>query len=129
MNKRFFVYIMASKPWGPLYTGVTRDLEVRVYQHKHGLLDGFAKKHGVKVLVHFEEHGTAADAIQREKRIKKWPRAWKINLIRTDNPDWFDLAKDWYPEMPTAEEIENWVARMKRAMTVEDVAGEEESFP
>ncbi|HEY0299861.1 MAG TPA: hypothetical protein VGC36_00900 [Rhizomicrobium sp.] len=71
----------------------------------------------MKTLVYFEEQGEAMVAIQREKRIKKWPRVWKINLIRTDNPDWKDLAADWYPKMPTPEQIENWVARTSRAMT------------
>ena len=118
MDKRFFVYIMASKPWGTLYTGVTSDMTFRAYQHKHGLLEGFTKKYGVESLVYFEECATAAAAIQREKRIKKWPRAWKINLIRTDNPDWRDLAADWHPKLPTAAEIEKWVARTSRAMTV-----------
>ena len=117
MEKRFFVYIMTSKPWGTLYTGVTSDIMLRVYQHKHGLVDGFTKKYGAKLLAYFEEHGYAAEAIRREKRIKKWPRAWKINLIRTGNPDWADLAADWYPQLLTAEEIENRVARTSRAMT------------
>lgn len=117
MQKRFWVYIIASKPWGTLYTGVTSDLEARVFQHRSGLIDGFTKKYDVKRLAYFEEHAFACDAIRREKRIKKWPRVWKINLIRTDNPDWSDLAKDWYPAMPTVAEIEKWVARMKRAMT------------
>jgi putative endonuclease len=117
MEKRFFVYILASKPWGTLYIGVTSDLQARVYQHKQGLFSGFTKKYDVKQLVYFEEHATAADAIPREKRLKKWPRAWKINLIRTDNPDWNDLATDWYPAMPTTQEIEKWVARTSRAMT------------
>ena len=129
MTKRFFVYIMASKPWGTLYTGVTSEIERRVYQHRHGLIEGFSKKYAVKLLVHLVEFGTAADAIQREKRIKKWSRTWKINLIRTDNPDWFDLAADWYPELPTQDEIEKWGARIKRAMTVGGVTGEQERFP
>jgi putative endonuclease len=116
-ERQFFVYIMASKPWGTLYTGVTSDIQARVYQHREGLIEGFTKKYGVKRLVYYEEHGTAAAAIHREKRIKKWPRAWKINLIRTDNPDWNDLAADWYPKLMTQEEIENWVARINRAMT------------
>ena len=115
MTKRFFVYILASKPWGTLYTGVTSEIEQRICQHKLGLIDGFTKKYGVKFLVYFEEHATAADAIHREKRIKKWPRTWKVNLIRTDNPDWKDLAADWYPEMMTPEAVENWVARTLRA--------------
>ena len=117
MAKRFWVYIMASKPWGTLYTGVTSDLEARVYQHREGLIEGFTKKYGVKMLVYFEEHGDAMVAIHREKRIKKWPRAWKINLIRTDNPDWIDFAANWYPKTMSAEDIENWVARTSRAMT------------
>jgi len=117
MAKRFFVYILASKPWGTLYIGVTNDIQARVFQHKHGLVEGFTQKYGVKALVYVEEHATAADAIHREKRLKKWPRTWKINLIRTDNPDWNDLAADWYPAAPTREQIENWVARTSRAMT------------
>ncbi len=108
---------MASKPWGTLYTGVTSNLEARIFQHREGILEGFTKKYGIKMLVYFEEHAEAGAAIHREKRIKKWPRAWKINLIRTDNPDWNDLAESWYPKMMTPEEIENWVARTSRAMT------------
>lgn len=87
------------------------------FQHKQGTFDGFTKKYGVKTLVYFEEHPRAFGAINREKRIKKWPRAWKINLIRTDNPDWNDLAANWYPDLMTPEEIERWVARTSRAMT------------
>ena len=124
MTKRFWVYIMASKPWGTLYVGVTSDIEARVYQHREGLLAGFAKKYGVKTLVYFEEFSSAGDAIHREKRLKKWPRVGKINIIRTDNPDWKDLAADWYPKMPTPADIENWVARMKRAMTDWDGMGQ-----
>jgi putative endonuclease len=114
MSKRFHVYILASKPWGTLYAGMTSELELRIYQHKHGLFDGFTKKYAVKDLVYFEEHGTALDAIHREKRIKKWPRVWKVNLIRTGNPDWNDLAADWYPRELTPEEVENWVTRIAR---------------
>ena len=112
MEKRFWVYILASKPWGTLYVGVTSDLEARVYQHKNGLLEGFTKKYGVKSLVYFEEFGEAGFAIHREKRLKKWPRVWKINLIRTDNPDWNDLAAGWYPEELTPDDIEKWVTRI-----------------
>jgi predicted GIY-YIG superfamily endonuclease len=81
------------------------------------LIAGFTKAYGVKRLVYFEHHGTALAAIRREKRLKKWPRVWKINLIRTDNPDWDDLAVSWYPTVPTPEEVEKWVARTSRAMT------------
>jgi putative endonuclease len=111
-EKHFFVYILASKPWGTLYVGMSGDLQARVYQHRQGLIDGFTKKYGIKTLVYFEEHESALAAIHREKRLKKWPRAWKINLIRTDNPDWRDLAADWYSAQPTPEEIEKWVARI-----------------
>jgi putative endonuclease len=111
LDKTFFVYLLASKPWGTLYVGVTSDLEARVYQHKHGICDGFTKKYGVKTLVHFEEHAEPLTAIHREKRIKKWPRTWKINLIRTDNPDWNDLASDWYPLTMTKLDIDRWLAR------------------
>jgi len=110
MEKNFAVYIMASKPWGTLYTGVTSALQQRVYQHRNGLIEGFSKKYGCKTLVYFEYQPSALAAIQREKRIKKWPRTWKINLIRTDNPDWPDLAADWYPTLPTPEEIDRWLA-------------------
>ncbi|MBV9570933.1 MAG: GIY-YIG nuclease family protein [Alphaproteobacteria bacterium] len=113
-ERRYFVYIMASKPWGTLYVGLSGDLQSRVYQHRNGLIAGFTKTYGIKTLVHFEEHETAASAIHREKRLKKWPRAWKINLIRTDNPDWKDLAADWYPPDLTPELIVNWVARIAR---------------
>jgi len=91
----YYVYIMASGPSGTLYTGMTNDLGRRVYEHREGLVDGFTKKYGVKQLVYFEELATAADAIHREKRIKKYPRAWKLNLIAQMNSDWRDLAETW----------------------------------
>src|SRR5438132_11225012 len=105
VEKKFFVYIMASKAWGTLYIGVTNDLMRRVFEHKQGLVEGFTKKYGLKILVYFEEYATALDAIHREKRLKKWSRAWKVNLIRTDNPDWKHLAADWYPDQLTHEQI------------------------
>jgi putative endonuclease len=111
-ERRFFAYIMASKPWGTLYVGITGDLQSRIYQHRNGLIEGFTKTYGIKTLVYFEEHESTVSAIHREKRLKKWPRAWKINLIRTDNPDWKDLAADWYPPDLTPELIEKWVARI-----------------
>jgi putative endonuclease len=102
---------------GKLYVGVTSDLQARVYQHREGMFSGFTKQYEVKTLVYFEDHATAAGAIHREKRMKKWTRALKITLIRTTNPDWADLAADWYPSVPTVEEVEKWVARTSRAMT------------
>jgi putative endonuclease len=101
MTKRFFVYIVTNKPWGTLYIGVTSNLEMRIFQHKNGIVEGFTKRYGLHLLVHAEECADAHTAIQREKRLKKWPRTWKINLIRTDNPDWDDLAAKWYPGSQT----------------------------
>jgi putative endonuclease len=98
MKKRFFVYIVTNKPWGTLYIGVTSNLEARIFQHKSGTLEGFTKRYGLNSLVYAEECADAHIAIQHEKRLKKWPRLWKINLIRTDNPDWNDLSANWYPE-------------------------------
>lgn len=118
-ERMFYVCIMASKPWGTLYVGVTNNIMQRVCQHREETNNGFTKRYAVKLLVYFEEHATVGAAIHREKRIKKWPRAWKINLIRTNNPDWNDLAKNWYPKLPTKAELENWIARTSRAMTEE----------
>ncbi|MDE2112202.1 MAG: GIY-YIG nuclease family protein [Alphaproteobacteria bacterium] len=92
---RYFVYILASKRNGTLYTGVTSDIVNRTWQHKSDLIDGFTKRYGVHRLVWFEEHGDIYDAIAREKQIKGWNRAWKIRLIEKMNPDWRDL----YPEI------------------------------
>jgi len=92
MEKRFFVYIVTNKPWGTLYIGVTSNLEARIFQHKNRTVEGFTKRYGLHLLVYIEECAGAHVAIQREKRLKKWPRTWKVNLIRTDNPDWNDLA-------------------------------------
>ena len=100
MEKRFFVYIVTNKPWGTLYIGVTSNLEARIFQHKNETLEGFTKRYGLHLLVYAEECCNAYSAIQREKRLKKWSRTWKINLIRTDNPDWNDLAANWYPGTP-----------------------------
>ena len=89
----YYIYMMASGPNGTLYIGMTNNLSRRVFEHREGLIKGFTKRYGVKRLVYFEEFPTAADAIRREKRIKKYPRMWKINLIRERNPDWRDLAE------------------------------------
>ncbi len=90
----YWVYILASKPFGTLYVGMTNDLLTRAYQHREGLVEGFSKQHGVKMLVYYEEHATALAAIQREKNIKHWPRAWKVDLVRKMNPEWRDLFED-----------------------------------
>ena len=85
-------YILASQRNGTLYVGVTSNLVQRVWQHRAGLVPGFTLDYGVKLLVWFEQLGTMELAIQREKRIKKWNRAWKLALIEKRNPDWDDLA-------------------------------------
>ena len=87
----FWVYILASKPGGTLYIGVTNDLIRRVFEHRQGLVPGFTKRYGVKMLVYYEQHDTALAAIQREKNIKHWSREWKIDLIISLNPGWRDL--------------------------------------
>ncbi|HEU4548720.1 MAG TPA: GIY-YIG nuclease family protein [Rhizomicrobium sp.] len=92
-ERLYYVYIMASGLSGTLYTGMTNDLSRRAYEHREGLVPGFTKKYGVKRLVYFEAFATAADAIHREKRIKKYPRAWKLNLIARQNSAWSDLAE------------------------------------
>jgi putative endonuclease len=89
----FHVYILASAPNGTLYVGMTGDLSRRVYEHREGLVEGFTKRYGVKRLVYFETFPTAMDAIRREKRIKKYPRLWKLKLILERNPLWLDLAE------------------------------------
>lgn len=88
------VYLMASHRNGTLYVGVTSNLVQRVHQHHQGLIDGFTKDYGVHHLVWYEQHGTMELAITREKRLKKWTRAWKVDLIEEANPHWRDLAAD-----------------------------------
>ena len=86
-----WVDIMASKPRGTLYVGVTRNLVRRAHEHRCGLIDGFTKRYDIKHLVWFEQHTTMPLAIQREKNIKHWSRAWKLALIEETNPNWRDL--------------------------------------
>jgi putative endonuclease len=85
------VYIMASGWDGTLYVGVTSDLIKRVWEHKNDLIEGFTKTYRVHSLVWFEQHETMESAIQREKALKEWKRAWKIELIEESNPKWRDL--------------------------------------
>jgi putative endonuclease len=94
-ERSYWVYILASRIGGTLYIGVTNDLVRRVYEHKMGLADGFTKKYGIHRLVYFEQYSDIEAAILREKRLKKWNRAWKIQLIEELNPNWDDL----YPQI------------------------------
>ncbi len=88
-----YVYILASKKNGVLYTGVTSSLRRRVCEHKTDQTEGFTKKYHVHKLVYFERYDSIHSAIRREKRIKKWNRDWKIRLIEEANPEWNDLAE------------------------------------
>ena len=89
-----YVYILASKKNGPLYTGVTNDLVRRVFEHKSKAVDGFSTQHNVDRLVYFEQHATMPNAIQREKNNKHWSRKWKLDLIEKANTEWRDLYEE-----------------------------------
>ena len=86
-----WVYIVTDRPYGTLYLGVTADIARRAWEHREGVSEGFTKRYGLKRLVFAERHEDIRYAIQREKTMKHWPRAWKINLILQQNPDWEDL--------------------------------------
>lgn len=90
-EERYVVYIMASARNGTLYVGVTNDLARRAYQHRSGVGSAFTRKYGVTRLVWYERYGDVNEAIAREKRLKKWERRWKLELIEAMNPDWADL--------------------------------------
>lgn len=92
----FWVYMLASKPRGTLYTGVTNGLIRRVDQHRSGVGSTFTRRYRVHTLVWFEEFGDIRHALQREKTLKEWPREWKLNLVERNNPNWMDL----YPTLP-----------------------------
>lgn len=96
MDYNFYVYILASQRNGTLYVGVTNDLVRRVSEHQQGLVPGFTKQYGVHRLVWSEHHSDIDEAILREKRIKRWRRAWKLTLIEAANPDWRDLYDDLF---------------------------------
>lgn len=91
VNKQPAVYILASKRNGTLYIGVTSDLVKRVWEHKNDVVEGFTKRYGVHQLVWYELHQSMDSAIEREKNIKEWKRAWKLRLIESANPKWQDL--------------------------------------
>ena len=94
IKKSYYVYILASKPNGTIYIGMTDDLIRRVTQHKQGLVPGFTKTYGVKMLVYYEQTELVLSAIAREKQLKKWKREWKIRLIESMNPEWKDLFEE-----------------------------------
>ena len=94
MQKLTAVYILASKPNGTLYIGVTNDLLQRIHQHRQATQDGFTQRYSVYSLVYFETFDSIRAAIEREKQLKKWNRAWKIELIEAANPYWDDLLDE-----------------------------------
>ncbi len=93
--KTYYTYILASSKNGTLYVGVTDDLRRRLYEHKNNLIDGFTKQYSVHHLVHYEQTNSVEAAITREKQLKHWNRAWKIELIEKQNSGWRDLSADW----------------------------------
>lgn len=92
MNKRFFVYVLSNRRRGVLYVGVTSDLIRRLLEHKAKLVPVFTKTYGIVMLVYYEEHSSILEARAREATLKRWRRAWKMELIDKFNPDWRDLA-------------------------------------
>ncbi len=91
MAKQPAMYVLASRRNGTLYIGVTSDLVARIWQHRNDVVEGFTRRYGVHMLVHFEMHPEMTQAIAREKQLKKWKRAWKLELIEKHNPEWRDL--------------------------------------
>ncbi len=94
MQTPSYTYILASRPNGAIYIGVTSDLIKRVYNHKSGFGSKHTRKYNIKNLVWYEQHSDIVSAIRKEKCLKKYPRQWKINLIVKDNPNWRDLYMD-----------------------------------
>lgn len=90
----FYVYLLASRKNGTFYTGVTNNLARRIHEHREKQADSFTRRYDVTRLVYYEVFETPEDAIRREKRLKRWPRAWKIRSVEAGNPEWRDLYKD-----------------------------------
>jgi len=100
MDRAYYVYILTNKRNGTLYIGITNDLIKRVWQHKEKVVEGFTEKYNVDKLVYYEIFRDPENAIKREKRIKKYPRKWKLNLIEKDNPEWKDLYEELISGLP-----------------------------
>ena len=94
MAAGFCVYVLASRKLGTLYVGYTSDLVRRIHEHREDAVPGFTKTYGVKRLVYYEEYDDPRVAQQRERSLKRWPRGWKTNLIKRDNPNWDDLYEN-----------------------------------
>jgi putative endonuclease len=100
MEKSYYVYILASSRNGTLYIGVTSDLIRRIWEHKEKLAEGFTAQYGVDKLVYYEQFHDAEYAIGREKRLKKYNRKWKLDLIEKSNPEWKDLYEELLSGFP-----------------------------
>ena len=98
-ERSYYVYLLTNRNNRVMYVGVTNNLERRVYEHKHKLVQGFTEKYNVNKLVYFEETGDVEAALTREKQIKKWRREKKNRLVCSINPEWRDLSEDWF-EIP-----------------------------
>ena len=94
MNKQYYVYILAKARNSTFYIGMTSNLQKRIWKHKNDVADGFTKKYGIKMLVYYEVFDDPENAIKREKRLKKWNRTWKMQVIEDMNPEWRDLYDD-----------------------------------
>ncbi len=94
MAARFFIYILANRPLGVLYVGVTNDLQRRIWEHKTKAVAGFTRRYGVRNLVYYEEHASILEARARERSLKRWRRVWKFKLIEDVNPNWRDLTDE-----------------------------------
>ena len=100
-DRQYYVYLMTNSV-RTLYVGVTNDIERRVYEHKHKLVDGFTKKYNLTWLAYYEETSDVTAAIEREKQIKSWRRSKKVALIESMNPQWKDLSMEWYRDCEQA---------------------------
>ena len=96
MTKCFWVYIIANKSRTTLYIGMTNDLERRMLEHREGRIQGFSERYNTKYLMYCEEFDVITKAIEREKQLKKWKRAWKDELITSENPLWQDISAAWF---------------------------------
>lgn len=100
MEKYYYIYILASKRNGALYIGITSGLIKRIWEHKNKLVDGFTRKYNINKLIYYEQYSDPENAIKREKRLKKYNRKWKLNLIEKVNPNWKDLYEEITTGLP-----------------------------
>ena len=100
--KQYYIYIMTNNS-KTLYIGVTNNLQRRVYEHKNKLIEGFTKRYNITKLIYYETTSSIESAIKREKQLKNWKRAWKIELIESVNSDWKDLSEEWYETIQNAD--------------------------